>query len=49
MATLSEYTYPLDNGGTMNVTVDKLSCGDHHCVALLNIGAVMIWGGNEFG
>lgn len=27
----------------------QLSCGNKHCIALLNIGYIMEWGDNEFG
>jgi len=46
---LSNYTLTNKNKGTEIVKIDQISCGNNHCMALLNIGAVMEWGENEFG
>ena len=46
---LSNYKVTSEEEGQQDVTIDKLSCGSGHCMALLNIGAVLIWGGNEHG
>jgi alpha-tubulin suppressor-like RCC1 family protein len=46
---LSDYTIPMEDGSEKNVEVDDISCGDNHCMALLNIGVIMIWGVNEYG
>jgi len=35
--------------GKKDVRLDQISCGRNHCMALLNIGAVMEWGANEHG
>lgn len=26
-----------------------MRCGNSHCIALLNVGYVMSWGGNQYG
>jgi len=46
MDTLSGFTYPLEKGGAGKVRIEKLSCGDDHCVALMSVGSLMVWGGN---
>jgi alpha-tubulin suppressor-like RCC1 family protein len=35
--------------GKKDVRVSQVACGKNHCIALLNIGSVLEWGGNEFG
>lgn len=35
--------------GEKDVRVNKISCGNNHCMAHLNVGAVLEWGSNEFG
>jgi len=35
--------------GEKDVRIEQLSCGRNHCMALLNVGAVMEWGANEHG
>lgn len=45
---LSGYTISTPEG-EKHVRVDKISCGKNHCMALLNVGAVMEWGANEHG
>jgi len=45
---LSNYTISTPEG-EKHVRVDKISCGRNHCMALLNVGAVMEWGANEHG
>jgi alpha-tubulin suppressor-like RCC1 family protein len=40
---------PSEPGKNMLVTVDEISCGNNHCMALLNIGIVLEWGSNEYG
>lgn len=29
--------------------IQKIQCGKEHCMALLNVGALVVWGGNEKG
>lgn len=31
------------------MSVEQIECGGGHCIALLNIGYVMLWGDNEHG
>lgn len=38
-----------ENKDDPNIRVDQISCGKNHCVALLNIGAVLEWGSNLKG
>ena len=32
-----------------NITIDTLSCGRSHCMALMNVGAIFEWGSNVKG
>jgi alpha-tubulin suppressor-like RCC1 family protein len=45
---LSNYKIKTDEG-EKDVRVTQIACGSNHCLALLNVGAVIEWGGNEFG
>ena len=38
-----------ENGKAENVRVTKVKCGNTHCVALLNLGVIALWGENEYG
>ena len=38
-----------DEEEASDVRVSQISCGNSHCMALLSIGALLIWGGNEHG
>ena len=49
METLSDYEIPMENGGKKNVEIEEMYCGENHCLSKLNIGVLMIWGGNEYG
>jgi len=36
-------------GQDTNIRVETISCGKNHCMALLNIGAILEWGSNIRG
>lgn len=39
----------MDKGGNRDVWIKKISCGKDHCMALMDLGVLTIWGDNEFG
>jgi alpha-tubulin suppressor-like RCC1 family protein len=45
---LSDYTIKSEKGD-IPMEIKKLSCGDNHCVAQMDIDVVLTWGSNEFG
>lgn len=45
---LSNYKIKTDEG-EKDVRIHQVACGNNHCMALLNVGAVIEWGANEFG
>jgi alpha-tubulin suppressor-like RCC1 family protein len=49
METLSNHQYPLDKGGYRDVRIKKIACGKDHCMALMDLGVLTIWGDNEYG
>lgn len=49
VAGLSQYKVPDQNGKEQDVRISKLSCGAHHCMALLNVGSILEWGNNDNG
>lgn len=46
---LSNYKIKTKDGSEQDIRIKEISCGHNHCMALLNIGAVMEWGANEYG
>ena len=45
---LSNYKVTTEEG-QKDVSIKQIRCGDDHCIALLSVGAVLEWGGNEYG
>lgn len=46
---LSGHSIQMDDGSVKYIEIDDLSCGDNHCLALFSVGALMIWGANQYG
>lgn len=46
---LSNFVVESSPGDLKPVKITQLSCGAEHCMALYDVGAVYIWGGNEHG
>ena len=38
-----------DKADDPNIRIKSISCGSNHCIALLDIGAVLEWGNNVYG
>jgi alpha-tubulin suppressor-like RCC1 family protein len=38
-----------EDGKTKYVGVKQIECGTEHCMALMDVGAIYGWGGNEYG
>lgn len=49
MDTLSDFTVPTADHKQVPVEVKQISCGRGHCMALMSMGVVMIWGMNDYG
>lgn len=49
MDTLSDFTVPTADFKQAPVDVKQISCGKGHCMALMSMGVVMIWGMNDYG
>lgn len=47
--TLSNFKIQTNKNKSENVRVDQIECGNHHCMALFNLGSIMEWGNNEKG
>ena len=45
---LSNFVFK-QKGEDKKVKIEKIECGNNHCLALLNIGYIMEWGDNEYG
>ena len=35
--------------GEQKIRINQLECGDYHCMAKLNVGALLEWGSNDEG
>ncbi|KAL4490241.1 hypothetical protein ABPG72_004280 [Tetrahymena utriculariae] len=46
---LSNFQVKNPSGQKENVRINKISCGNHHCIALLSAGVVTEWGENDYG
>lgn len=46
---LSNFQVKNPNGEKENVRINKINCGNHHCIALLSAGVVTEWGENDYG
>ena len=46
---LSNFVVETSPGMLKPVKISQIQCGAEHCMALYDVGAVYIWGGNEYG